>query len=287
MGCDKYIEWISAALDGELTAEERRELDGHLAACPDCAALFEALGGQSRALRELEVDFPADLHARIMNHLPPQESPAKKNKVIRWKRWSGLAACLVLVAAAALAAPSAFRMGSMAPAAETANHLEAPQQYAGGPKDGAKSDSSLGSFVTESEYKLCDDNMEIITFSRAHNQRVGFGCEELNCPSATGVSSAGSLNAYLNAIPASDPVVEGLREAYPNQFFTGRSLVLVLVREGSGSISHEVLSVTGDTVTVRRIVPEAGTCDMAEWLLVVELDCVLDDGSTLTVEFTN
>lgn len=287
MGCDKYIEWISAALDAELTAEERRELDGHLAACPDCAALFEALGGQSRALRELEADFPADLHSHIMDHLPSQESPAKKNKVIHWKRWGGLAACLVLVAAAALAVPSAFRMGSMAPAAETAYYQESPRENAGGARDGAKTDSSMESFVTESEYKLCDDNMEIITFSMAHNQRVGFGCEELNCPSATVVSNADSLNAWLDAIPASDPVVAGLREAYSNQFFTDRSLLLVLVREGSGSISHEVLSVTGDTVTVRRIVPEAGTCDMAEWLLVLELDCALDDGSTLTVEFTN
>lgn len=283
MGCDKYIEWISAALDGELTAEERRELDGHLAACPHCAALFEALGGQSRALRELEGDFPAGLHDRIMANLPPQ----KKNKVVHWKRWAGLAACLVLVAAAALAAPSAFRMGSMAPAAETAYYQESPRENAGGTRDGAKSDASLESFVAESEYKLCNDSTEIIPFSLAYNLRVGFGSEELDCPSATVVSNADSLNAWLDAIPAADPAVDSVGESYPAEYFTGRSLLLVLVREGSGSISHEVLSVTGDTVTVRRIVPEAGTCDMAEWLLVVELDCVLDDGSTLTVEFIN
>jgi len=58
------------------------------------------------------------------------------------------------------------------------------------------------------------------------------------------------------------------------------------LEENSGSISHEIKSITGDTVTIRRVVPEAGTCDMAGWLLLVELDEVLDNGSVLSVAFT-
>ena len=83
------------------------------------------------------------------------------------------------------------------------------------------------------------------------------------------------------------PGLEKLTETYADAYFADHSLLLVLIREGSGSISHEIVSVSADTVTVRRIVPEAGTCDMAEWLLVIELDTMLDDNSVLAIEFEN
>ena len=41
MDCNQALEYISAALDGELTAEEVAELDAHLADCPECQALAE------------------------------------------------------------------------------------------------------------------------------------------------------------------------------------------------------------------------------------------------------
>ena len=34
MSCDKYLELLSARLDGALTEEEERELEGHLSRCP-------------------------------------------------------------------------------------------------------------------------------------------------------------------------------------------------------------------------------------------------------------
>lgn len=101
MDCDKYLERMSAALDGELTAEERRDLDSHLAVCPECAELYHKLTDQTAALRELDCQVPADLKARIMNSLPEQETPARKGKLIHWKHWAPVAAaaCLVLVVA--------------------------------------------------------------------------------------------------------------------------------------------------------------------------------------------
>ena len=59
------------------------------------------------------------------------------------------------------------------------------------------------------------------------------------------------------------------------------------MESGSGSIRYEALSVTDGVVTVRAIVPEYGTCDMAAWLIVIELDEMLDDGSTLDVTLVN
>ncbi len=111
MDCDKYLELMSAALDGELTAEERRDLDSHLAVCPECAELYCRLTDQTAALRDLDCEVPTGLKERIMGSLPEQDKPTKKikpvrwtpktGKVIHWKRWAPVAAaaCLALVIA--------------------------------------------------------------------------------------------------------------------------------------------------------------------------------------------
>ncbi len=49
------------------------------------------------------------------------------------------------------------------------------------------------------------------------------------------------------------------------------------VWEGSGSVNHEVSGIYKDkndilTVIVNRLVPEAGTADMAGWAVVVSVD---------------
>jgi len=290
LSCSKYIDWISAALDGELTAEDRRELDGHLAVCSECAALYEQLSAQSRALRELDAEFPAGLHDRIMGSLPAQDTPAKKkNNVIRWKRWGTLAACLVLVVAIGAFGRFGFRMGSMAPAAAEMSMQEAPA-------GNTKADNAYGQYSAdgESTSTVPEEPAAMpaaIPFSKVHYLHVDWQ-ENMAAPSATVITNADSLALYLDEIRSPyDNGTEGIvfgsvLETYPAEFFTDRSLLMVLLAENSGSISHEILSVTGDTVTIRRIVPEVGTCDMAGWLLLVELDELLDDGSVLNVNFT-
>lgn len=58
-------------------------------------------------------------------------------------------------------------------------------------------------------------------------------------------------------------------------FFEGNSLVLVLISEGSGSVSHNLkdVKINEDVidVTVKRKVPEIGTCDMAECTVMFEI----------------
>ena len=63
MDCEQALERMSEALDGPLSLQAREELDDHLARCPHCAALFEALKGQSQVLREL--DPPRDCTRRF------------------------------------------------------------------------------------------------------------------------------------------------------------------------------------------------------------------------------
>ena len=54
MPCDRFTELLSARLDGALTPEEERELEEHLAACPDCRAVGAQLSALQGAFPELE-----------------------------------------------------------------------------------------------------------------------------------------------------------------------------------------------------------------------------------------
>jgi len=64
-------------------------------------------------------------------------------------------------------------------------------------------------------------------------------------------------------------------DKYDEAFFEDNTLLFMYVGEGSGSIRHKVLKVTRKgqklNVEIERIVPEVGTCDMAGWLIAVEL----------------
>ena len=339
MNCEKYTQWLSAALDGELTAEQRRELDAHLAHCPDCAALFELLSANARAMRELDCEFPEELHDRIMNNLPPQEVPAKKNNVIRWKRWGSLAACLA-VAAVLGTAIAAGGLDRMAPKSADAPKAAAEHQNAPG-SSGYQEDSLNESTVYEYS-KVGDEPSdpmsvpsamptslpEVPTPTAPEDEAVpsdnGFGnripydpglpgisiegnlapaAQYLRmsygytpAPSARVISSASSLAQYLQGFrsnrydsegnPVPNEGLEQLKETYTDEYFADRCLVAVVVESGSGSTRYEVLAVSDETVTIRTIVPEIGTADMAAWLIVIEMDEMLDDGSTLEVNFT-
>ncbi|MBR1781283.1 MAG: zf-HC2 domain-containing protein [Oscillospiraceae bacterium] len=112
--CTEYWELISAALDGALTSEEERQLEAHLATCPDCRALLEEL-------RAAEADLAAPiappsgfadgLMARVATaeqEIPftdlPQDRAPKQAARSRMKQWwkpvgtvAALAACFLLI----------------------------------------------------------------------------------------------------------------------------------------------------------------------------------------------
>lgn len=109
------------------------------------------------------------------------------------------------------------------------------------------------------------------------------------------ISSTEELEAYyeLNrekydlesrAEPDSDQTI-GFADAVKNccdEFFEKHDLLLVVLEEGSGSVRHEVTEVRltpsmYDRVMyfiqpeIKRIVPETGTCDMAQWHIIIEV----------------
>ena len=100
MDCDRYMQLLSARLDGVLTDEEMRQLEEHLLRCPDCRAAGEQLAVLQDAFPETEeVPAPEGFARGVMDRIRESET----QKVIplfrrpRFRALAGLAACLVLV----------------------------------------------------------------------------------------------------------------------------------------------------------------------------------------------
>ena len=99
MACDKYWELLSARLDGALSAEEERELEEHLAHCPDCRAVGAQLSALQGAFPELEeVPAPEGFTQGVMDRIRAEKKVIPLFKCPQFRALAGLAACLVLVA---------------------------------------------------------------------------------------------------------------------------------------------------------------------------------------------
>lgn len=87
---------------------------------------------------------------------------------------------------------------------------------------------------------------------------------------------------YMKSAEFNDAV-----EKYNDNWFNFHKLMIVLLEESSGSVSHGVTSVTNRSVTINRTVPEVGTCDMAEWHIFIEYPETANISDNFSVEFTN
>ena len=323
MTCEQALEAMSAALDGELSAEERKELDEHLNTCPKCAALMKELSGQSLLLRQLDCDVPTGLDARILSALPEQPRPAKKGKIIHWRRWGTLAACLILALWGGSALTNGLRMGADA----ALNSMAAPPMMDAAPGDAANGSSSADAGGAEDRGGGSADPGEEAGDSvggadpgeaasgdtAAKSSESGFDdfsahfslipsgsaagidalylraqwSEGLDAPAAQLVSDADALAALAGSLGIEEDALAN----YGDAFFEEHQLIAVTLTENSGSVSHTVsgLEPTEDgwQVDILRSVPDIGTCDMAAWLILVETDLTVTDGDVLTVSMIN
>ena len=101
MNCDKYLELLSARLDGALSGSEERELEAHLESCPACRTAGAQLAALQSAFAGLEeLPAPESFTQDVMDRIRELEL----NKMVplfrrpRFKVLAGLAACAVLVA---------------------------------------------------------------------------------------------------------------------------------------------------------------------------------------------
>ncbi len=113
MGVNEHTrvqELAATELDFELTADEREELDRHLAACASCRAVQADLGTIQQVVADLPAEnAPAGLRRRILD---PRAEPSPPSRGSRWGlpsrlRWPaiGLAAAAVVVAVVATTLP--------------------------------------------------------------------------------------------------------------------------------------------------------------------------------------
>jgi hypothetical protein len=302
MKCEKALELMSAALDGELTPAERNALDAHLADCPHCAALYEELSGQSRLLRELDCDVPEDLSQRILSQLPQQTAaPAEKRRpVVRWKKWGVLAACAALVLWAGLTMPSHLRMGSSgssgsaAPAdaasGDTADENGGSlEEYSGGTDgtdqttgDSPNDTAPAPAAIDPGEDLGADGSAKAASLSAVYLPVTWTEDED---PAAQLIASADDLAALLAQYP-DDDLLDAASQ-YDSAFFERAQLIAVTLTEPSGSISHTAEAVrltdSGYEVVICRTVPEVCTDDMAAWLILIETDLGIGPSDEISV----
>ncbi len=92
MKCEDYREMLGE----ELTQEQKKALEQHLAECEDCRAEAEML----RMLRDLpDEELPAGYHAELMERLRREERKIAPKKHFGWRQMSLIAATVLLVAA--------------------------------------------------------------------------------------------------------------------------------------------------------------------------------------------
>lgn len=95
--CERWTEQLSARLDGELSPEEERELEAHLAVCPSCRALAKQLEALDAGLQALEeVPAPEGFARGVMEQLAREKKVVPLFRRPQFRALAGLAACLVL-----------------------------------------------------------------------------------------------------------------------------------------------------------------------------------------------
>ena len=297
MNCEDYTELISAALDGELSCEEELKLDGHLSVCPQCRALMKELSALDLAMEESAEEAPEGFARRVMDAVAETEQTPAAGKMTgrRWQKLLASAAVLAIVVAGAgrfalggigaggsaapMAAADNASMESAAFTAERSGEEESkgiqPAEFAALPEaDGVN--LLDGAQPQEPDfYGFCNDRYIRVTWGSTPE-----------APSARILGSAEALAEFTARFPEDN--LSELTEQYGADFFRTGRLLAVVVEEPSGSIRHtlEPQGLKRDEVSIRREAPEAGTCDMAAWLILAEVDDLFQDGQTLSVNFT-
>lgn len=120
-GPDRYREWAGAYVLGALVPSERREFEGHLGGCADCAASVAEFAGLPALLAMLTRDQALALGQSAKSETPPELLTGLAQKIRRRRRRTRLAiAGLVLGAGAASAVVTAAVTAPPPPAAQTA-----------------------------------------------------------------------------------------------------------------------------------------------------------------------
>lgn len=150
---------------------------------------------------------------------------------------------------------------------------------------GNSSVNGAGNVIAENEDKLMGSLTEQeLDFEVQYIRGSRWGDVEYPCVSV--VKSVEELKQYLEM--NADENLQKSCAKYDDEYFEKQILILYRISEGSGSTRHNVKSLIskgvmeGDTIgsklfiEIERLRAEVGTCDMAEWYIVIEPEADFD-----------
>ncbi len=103
--CEEYEELISAAIDDELSEQDREKLEEHLTGCRGCRALYSDLLALHALLPTLSEQPPQALMEKTLEKLEEEKVvplPRRGGRVHRWAPWAAAAAVCVALLGLAL-----------------------------------------------------------------------------------------------------------------------------------------------------------------------------------------
>lgn len=294
MSCERYMDLISARLDGVLTQTEEDELMQHLKCCDQCRAIARDLEEMSVAFAGAQaVQPPEELSRGVMERIHAQRAGQRRNVV---RRVGGLAAALVLCAGLypmLRAMAPAGKSGMAMEAADTSAPMQPARYTEQEPAaDGALMDTVGGAGKTTGATQngqAASRNAEEYKYYSATRAKKKLRVSDtdsdgMSKPEAWVLDSVQTLEEFLTRF-AQEDLAEAVKEYDADFFRTGR-LLAVVVQEPSSSITHEVTGLDEARVSIKRHVPEAGDCDMARWIILVEGDGFFGPARALDVELT-
>lgn len=134
--------------------------------------------------------------------------------------------------------------------------------------------STTTAFIDESKLNQPPEDGSV-PFS-AKFVRISRRYEDGFSQAATVADNRDSLNDLLSAGNAySGKTLPEETEAYTDEWFETHRLIVIALQESTGSARHNVRSVTytesGAVVKLKRLCPNVTTCDIAHWLIFIEL----------------
>lgn len=229
MDCSAYQELVAGHIDSELGPQQRREADGHVAACRSCATLRARHEGIRSVVRfhAPRYSVPEDLRARIETALPgSDEAPASEPRVARRLVLAGaIAATLALVIGNPFRAPAPDLLATLASDVHAAHAEEIPLAIR------ASDPESLRKYYRGSGRIPFDQTVEDF--------------------SAVGLRPVGGRVGELGAVPTTVTVYEGHGGKVVCRRFRAGSVELPLGGERVGDAT--VYTVEDVTVRVQRI----------------------------------
>ena len=300
MSCEQIAQLLSARLDEALTEQETMQLNEHLERCPACRALEAQLAALHASLDDMEELTPPEGFAEaVMKQIRANE--AKKTKVIplfrrpQIRALAGLAACAVLCVGLYQGGRANMEQAQNVSSAAgqemelyTAQSPVAAHETDGGAVVYAAVEEAAEKFDQQramNESTAAATAAAHYTFANDQYLPVTYGSTP-EAPSALVMGTADSLTAFLAQFPADE--LTYLEETYDSNYFETGRLLAVVLEEGSGSVCHAIdeQGLSRSVVIIQRQVPEAGTCDMAAWLILAEVEAAFEDGEMLEVVFT-